>query len=475
MKASNIIFLIILLFVPTLAHADIFAQFSYNPGGCTAGSGFNLDCSTDYSEGLFSAISCKVLGAFNKGAIPMYCSIVTSAEYLSAIHATMALFVIIWGISFIIGTVPTTTGSAMVNLLKMSFIYFFATNASIFFDFFYVTILAVPAEIVGIVMQAQPDGAEDFFSHVDKHFTKIFEEIVKPDLQDGSTVQKVDVRLFVLGIAVGKLVPGGAFITMLFYAVISGWMIAYINIMVRYLLAIMGLIFLLMLAPIFLPAKLFKAMEFLTDEWQKMIVSFIVQIVIVVLFLIMVEPFFVDFLDLIKLGFNEIVLERGYNEILVSQGKTAVGDTVEAIYESTGVTMASAEKYVTQIQSPVPADEFVPWFVFKLLAATVVIYITHKFIKEVPTFAVLVSGNAKFNRVMQAHTDTTFGTGKKSDSLGHEIGLEKGRGALGKAAFGSPDAPPPTFNRAGGVSSGSVSDSVARKKSDIDSVLSDDR
>lgn len=425
MRASNFIFLLILLLVPAAAHADIFGQFSYNPGGCGANNGFDIECSKDYSKGLFSAISCKVLTAFSNGVIPMYCNIVTSPEYLSAIHATMTLFVIFWGISFVIGAVPTTTGTAFVNLIKMVFIYFFSTNVGVFFDFFYVTILSIPSEIVGIVLRGAGNGEQDFFVYVDRFFFEIFNQVFRPSLADGSTAQKVDIRLFALGIAVGKLVPGGGIITALFYSVISGWLMAYLNIMVRYLLAIMALIFLLMLTPIFLPAKLFKSLQYVTDEWQKMIVSFIIQIVVVVLFLIMIEPFFVDFLDLVKLGFNEIVLEKGSDSSLVSQGRTIGGELVEAVYKSTGVTVASAKEYVTKLNYTGDPKEFVPWFVWKLLTATVVIYLTYKFMKNVPRFATLIAGNPKFANLMQSVSDSDFGTGSKSPGLGSEKALEK--------------------------------------------------
>ncbi len=422
MRGSYILFFIALLFVPTLAHAEIFTQFSSNPGGCGTEGGFTLNCSVDYKAGLFTAISCKVLTVFNNGIVPLYCNIVTSAEYLSAIHAAMALFIIIWGITFIIGTVPTTTGAAMVNLLKMSFIYAFATNSDIFFNFFYVSILTIPAEIVGIILESAK-GETEFYVYVDQHFTKMFETMFMPELENGSSMKTVDVRLFVLGYAVGKLVPGGGFITGLFFTVIAGWLMTYVIIMVRYLLAIMGLIFLLMLTPIFLPAKLFKAMEFLTDEWQKMIISFILQIIVVVVYLIMIEPFFIDFMDLIKLGFNELVLEKGYEEQLISQGQTVDGGAVDAIYKSHGVTVATAEKYVTKLGYD-GKDPFVPWFMFKLLVATVVIYLSYQFMKEVPRFASLIAGNPKFANLMQSLTDSDFGTGSRSHGMAHEKTLK---------------------------------------------------
>jgi len=253
MKFSALFFLVLMVLVPTLAHADIFAQLSQNGAqGCGLSTGFAMQCSTDYKDGLFSAISCKVLTAFNKAVVPMYCHIVTSNEYIAAIHAAMALFVIIWGVTFIIGNVPTTSGSAMVNALKVGFIYFFCTNTDVFFNFLYPSVLAAPSQIVGIILSSTGDGSKDFYGHVDAQFTEIFKNMFFPDLQDGSSGKKLDIRLFVLGIAVGKLVPGGSFITLLFFSVISGWLMAYVNIMVRYLVAILGLVFLLMLTPIFL-------------------------------------------------------------------------------------------------------------------------------------------------------------------------------------------------------------------------------
>lgn len=460
MKFSGLFFLVLMVLVPTLAHADIFAQLSQNAlGGCKTGltSGFAMECSKDYKDGLFSAISCKVLTAFNKGVVPMYCHIVTSPEYISAIHAAMALFIIIWGITFIIGNVPTTTGSAMTNLLKVSFVYFFCTNTDVFFNFLYPSVLSAPSELVRLIL-GSAGGSKDFYTYVDTQFTEIFKNMFYPELQDGSTAKKLDVRLFVLGIAVGKLVPGGAFITGLFFMVISGWMMSYINIMVRYLVSILGLIFLLMLTPIFLPAKLFKAMEFLTDEWIKMITSFIIQIVVVVTFLIMIEPFFTDFMELVKLGFNKIVLENGTVDQLVGQGKTIDGTGVEAVYQKTGPTMATSEAYVLDVMKlpdyggPKDPDEFVPWFVYMLLQASVVIYLTYQFMREVPKFASIIAGNPKFVSLFQTQFDSSFGTVQKPIGMPHEEGMGKVLNAAKEGFTGEHKAPPapPTQSAASG-------------------------
>ena len=438
-----------MVLVPTLAHADIFAQLSQNGAqGCGLSTGFAMQCSTDYKDGLFSAISCKVLTAFNKAVVPMYCHIVTSNEYIAAIHAAMALFVIIWGVTFIIGNVPTTSGSAMVNALKVGFIYFFCTNTDVFFNFLYPSVLAAPSQIVGIILSSTGDGSKDFYGHVDAQFTEIFKNMFFPDLQDGSSGKKLDIRLFVLGIAVGKLVPGGSFITLLFFSVISGWLMAYVNIMVRYLVAILGLVFLLMLTPIFLPAKLFKAMEFLTDEWIKMITSFILQIIVVVTFLVMVEPFFNDFMELIKLGFNNIVLENGTVKEIVHQGSTMSGAGVDAVYTKSGPTMATAEKYVTQLDYKGNKDEFVPWFVYMLMQASVIIFLTYKFMQEVPVFATLIAGNPRFVRLFQTNYDSSFGTVQKPIGFAHEKQAENIRQSVGKGFFGADDAPAPKQSQA---------------------------
>ena len=430
--------MLLLFFVPTLAHADIFAQFSQNAvGGCGVAGGFNMQCSADFKDGgLFSVISCKVLKVFNAGVVPLYCGIVQSPAYISALHAFMAIFVIVWGISFLIGTVPTTTGTAITNLLKMIFVYMFCVNTDIFFNFLYISVISAPSELIGIILQSS--GSNDFYSYVDKNFSKMFQEVFYPPLQPGATEQKLDFRLFMLGIAVGKLVPGGGFITALFFMVISGWLMTYINVMVRYLIATLGIIFLLMLTPIFLPAKLFKALDFLFEEWVKMIISFILQIVVVVTFLVMVEPFFVDFMDLIKLGFNQIILENGTQQALVGQGQTVNGSVVEAVYEKTGKTIATAEKYVTQLDYKGNKDEFVPWFVFMLLTMSVVIYLTYEFMKEVPRFAGLIAGNPKTTALFQGAGSSDFGVSGNAVGMKHEEGANKLLGTVQKGT--EPDA-----------------------------------
>jgi hypothetical protein len=171
-----------------------------------------------------------------------------------------------------------------------------------------------------------------------------------------------------------------------------------------------------------------------------------------------------DFFDLVKLGFNEIILERGYENTLISQGKTMGGDTVEAMFQSQGVTLAGAEEYVTEVKKldyKGNPDEFVPWFVMKLLTATLMIYFCYQFMKDIPAFAVIIAGNPKFVALFRDAHSSSFGTGVSSPDLAHEGLLGKGQKELGKL-FQPDGASSNVASRSGSVSPRAAADIRAK-------------
>lgn len=450
--------IILFLFLPSVADAQIFSKMTVPAGSCSAltnsfwgnlgnfnvgganvnlglngqpvsvniggvnlgGNGGNtpLGCSDDYTKGLFGAISCKIMNVFNRGSVKLYCNMVNAPEYTQAINAAMAMFVIFWGVSFVIGAVPTTIGSAMVNLLKMVFIYTFATNADFFFENVYNNVLIFPQQMVEIVLEGAGRGSgQDFYDYIDKNFSKLLETIFHPPVQSGTgaTISKLDMRLFAMALAVSELVPGGGVLVVLFTLIVAGWLFTYIMVMAYYLLALMSLLFLLMLAPLFIPTYLFKQTKFLGEEWVGMIISYGLQIVLFIIYLVMIEPFMADFLDLVKLGFNNLVLEQEKIQYIVSQGKTLGGQEVYGVFEKMGVSLATAEKYVTKLNYSGSTDEFIPWFVMKLLSMGVIVALSQFFLNEVGTMARVLAGRGKFNQTAPGlgNFGTGFGAGAR--------------------------------------------------------------
>ncbi|PIR32840.1 MAG: hypothetical protein COV36_03420 [Alphaproteobacteria bacterium CG11_big_fil_rev_8_21_14_0_20_44_7] len=394
------IFLLIIGFLPDAAYAAI-TDFTVNPGSCGNPEAFNIECSSSPDAGLFTSIACKVMKTFNAGIIPLYCNIVGNPIYQNMLNGFLTLYVLFWVFSYLFGLSQTNTGNAMIRLLKVMIIYAFVSDPELFFGLLYQTIMNVPQHMVEIILS--DTGSETFYEYVDKGMFEVFNNVLRPEVVDesGATKQSIDLRLFEFGIAVWKLLPGGSFVATMFISVVSGWLAAYLSIMIRYLLALMTIVFLLMLTPLFLPTLLFEKTAFVGEEWIRMLSSFMLQIVIVVAYVIMVEVFFVEFLDLIKFGFNEIVIDRSYNEYIVPYGKNADGEFVSKIENAMGgVNLQGAEKYITDISYGGDPKEFIPWFIFQMLVMLIIVFLTFSFMKRVPAFAGYLAGNPKFVRLM---------------------------------------------------------------------------
>jgi hypothetical protein len=197
-------------------------------------------------------------------------------------------------------------------------------------------------------------------------------------------------------------------------------MLAYISIVVRYLLALVVLNFLLMLGPIFLPTILFERSKFLGDEWIKMLVSYMIQIVVVIGFVLMVEDTFEEFTDLIKTGINETILDEDYEYF----GKD-IGNDVTAVEKKYGITVATAEKYV--VNNPnmseqfATKEDFIKWFLLQLIMMALVSFLTLVFMKDyVPLIATALGGNLKFVSI--------FGDASTPNLMQHDKGDARTRG-----------------------------------------------
>src|SRR5690606_34694921 len=128
---------------------------------------------------------------------------------------------------------------------------------------------------------------------------------------------------------------------------------------------LMILNFLLVMGPIFLPTLLFDKSKFLGDEWMKMMMSFMIQIIITVAFVLMVQEFFREFIEFIKMGMNESVLDEDFNYSLKEYGAD-----FGQVEKELGTTFATSEKYVTEMKKPdgiETTEDFVKWFFFQLI------------------------------------------------------------------------------------------------------------
>lgn len=393
-----------LIFVVTLLPQIAYAvDFAAPPGGCYDPKAFEAQCSTEVDDGLFSAIACRVMKTFSAGILPLYCHIMASSEMQGMLNALMSLYLVFWGLSYVMGIAQVSTGDSIIRLLKVALIFTFVANTEVFFGFVYKTVMDTPLSIIEAVTLAV-SGSESFYSHVDKGIGEIFNDMIQPEasVDDISGKQRVMFKVFTFALAVQHLFPGGQYISGIYVTTIFGWVATYFTIMIRYLLAILALLFLLMLAPLFLPTLLFSQTRYIADEWLKMVISFITQMVLIVIYVLMVEEFFVEFMDMIRATLEaDSDLKSAYSEHLTrySDPEAEGGKEVIGVDRTFGPNKQTAEEYL-QSMGIEPGDDFIPSLVFNMIMMMIIVWMSYKFMTKVPAFSGFLAGNPKFVRLM---------------------------------------------------------------------------
>lgn len=366
----------------------------------------------DSSGKIFTPIACKVMSTLNAAVFPLYCGIVNNPEFQGALSALFTMFMAFLAIAYITGIAPNTKGHVVGKMIRFSVVFAFVVNSDLFLNVIYGLIVTIPDEGVRVVLSASGSGASNFFEYVDEGMFNVIDFMTEGRTSEasGATKPSMGMSMMVVGLAIWKLVPGGDYIAGIFMGVLAGWLVAYLMVMVRYLLAMMVLVFLTILGPLLMPTLLFEKLKFVGEEWIKMISSFIIQMIIVVLFVVMVEGFFTDFVKMIEGGFKEFVVEGGVERntaTVVNPGDpdTGEGRVVETPARYTPLTTEEAENVIGQMGYTVPE------FFFKMLVMAVIVFLTFSFMQEVPAMAGFLAANPKFVKIMRLQGGNRGGIG----------------------------------------------------------------
>ena len=389
-------FFLVAALLPTIAHAtDILDMM---PSGLACGANSTTNCDENPENGLFAGIACKVMKVFNSGVVPLYCNMIFSSYFQSALGAALTLYTVFVGFAYVTHMVPMKTSHAITKVIKAAAVYGILMNSDLFFSMVYSTIIETTDALVRAMVSAQSGGgAQSFFEYVDQAMYKVFDGVFYSEAnnESGATTQQPDFRMFLLGMAMMHLT--GDLFGGIFFAVTIGWILSYFSIMVRYLLAFMSMVFVIMLGPIFIPTILFEKTKYMFEEWIKMLVCFMVQVVLVVAYLLMVEGFFTDFYNQIKsvIENQNTKIEEVDNKRIVNFGD---GVGVDRVVNDYGANMKSAEKYIND--SGMSSDK-IPEFVFNMMLMMVMVVLSMMFMKQVPSLAVLVTGQFRFIQFFQ--------------------------------------------------------------------------
>ncbi|MEQ9115840.1 MAG: type IV secretion system protein [Rickettsiales bacterium] len=264
-------------------------------------------------------------------------NLVNGSQFQSYVKALLILYIVVYGISFLMGLVQITQKDLMMRVFKIAVILqlispgawdFFNDN---FFEFFGQGMSEITGMIFGVndsqttgsaIMPTGLEGSDcpckwmdmSGFEAIDNALDQLFS---KP------TMAKLG--------AVTFKSAAGVFLWVTLFAVLVIFLFVLIKSICFYLLSYLGLSLLIVLAPVFLPFMLFDFTRPLFANWLKYLISYFIQPIIILAFV-----FF-----LFQLIMNQIYYLIGYNV---------------CYYNSTNVSTKYATVAVGQWKPVLPQD-----------------------------------------------------------------------------------------------------------------------
>lgn len=307
-----------LVFTPVAAQASFTLLQCDGTGKAVAGTAlFNADPANDPAEGrgqcqyanrpaiqhVFSLIICKFVTILNIIMNDMYCGI--HYYLINIVAALLTLYITIYGAQILMGSAQLSTRDAVIRMLKVSFIYVFATQSqygiSFIFRFFIGFINDAGYAILKVLqtkITSTGDGVCDFIGLQSNDYMSMYEYLdylVCHSLIGPASEANTKVQGFMLAMIV-TLPP----MTMLFQWWIMTTIKTLVRTLVTFLKALAGIAFLTTLSPVFLGFFLFESTTYLFNNWLRYLTAFAVQIVLVVsivVFWVMTIDQFVGFFN----------------------------------------------------------------------------------------------------------------------------------------------------------------------------------
>jgi hypothetical protein len=311
---------------------DAFAQGFAGGGGinisvfyCSGGKGvgslfgiFNQCPSTLTTQNIFSFLTCNIERLATDLFGDLYCGIIRELE--PAIRAVLTLAVVFFGVGFTIGIIPATARDFMVFLLKIVFVYVFATQSDYMIGTAYRFLVTGSQEGIAIVVTSLFEqknalaplvvNGGNVFAFIDQALASMINLPTSGEGADVAAGQDPCKNAVFAAIALMAV----AFPPLFFMAVImvAKILLVFIRAIFGYLFSLIGLAFLMLLSPIFLSFSLFKITQKLFDKWIGYLASFSLQMVIVFAFMafifsLPVQNLTRSFFDIIK--YNKTTVE----------------------------------------------------------------------------------------------------------------------------------------------------------------------
>lgn len=305
---------LIVLTAPENVLAETLTSKSIAPGFSCGGGGAELipkgSCSDDPSKGyIFSYFVCEFENILADTVGDVYCAIVEEAK--PAVNVALTMAVLFFGMMLLMGMSPFTAKELMIMAGKFSMVLAFAMEAEYMIGIGYKLFMTIAREGIIIVISHLFEGRnfqeiEDVFRMFDEFIIDLVSQASEEAKDDGaaSATNKCKNAVFAMVALFVAAFPPLAIIA-LYFLVKLLWMV--LRAMFGYCQGILGISFLVTLAPIYVSFALFKPTRVLFDKWIQFLVSFSFQMIIVFAFLGMIFSIAKqasdesqDYLDLVK-------------------------------------------------------------------------------------------------------------------------------------------------------------------------------
>ncbi len=271
--AFTILFLTGIAMLPETSYAQI-------PAWC---QNQNQTCDQTYlisgNPRIISAVICKIETIVNTSMRAIYTAIANNVKRI--IWPIAMLYILIYAIGFMYGISNTNIKDFWIRIMKLSLVFAILGNDLVFFcyiySFFKLALLSVTSIVAGV--SGPSGGMGDYLSVIINSALRPFEDIfgISADING----------LFKLGFLISALAISGPniFISILSMLGVVSLIMALGRVVLTFGIAVVGVGFLSLLAPIFFCFFLFNFTRRLFDSWLSAIVSFTLQPALALIFL----------------------------------------------------------------------------------------------------------------------------------------------------------------------------------------------
>ena len=257
--------------LPSFAHAEAGPEDAGDQE-CTMSPAFNSN-----TTGILTNVLDNVTKIVKEAHSQLYTGIIESPAFMNAIYAAMVLYIVVYGIMFLLGMANLTLGEVVIRTVKIGFILTIISPLGLQFfngfvyNFFENGTLEIIDAMTQIMAGVTPDGASSqkgVMQGLDRTLNSVF-----------------SMHMFVSVLGAGRLLPYGPIFVLLIGYGIWQFLRAIFEAVWVYLMSMIGRALLFGLAPIFIACLMFQKTKTLFDGWLNQIINFCLQPIFLFAFL----------------------------------------------------------------------------------------------------------------------------------------------------------------------------------------------